>query len=149
MLHLWQNNKLYQTICHLITNKSITSYPYSYSYCKRPQRESIKKFCEFNIKICDSNIIVTCNSYKNVRLYLLQNVIFLKYANFFFFVLTNEMQKSFQKFDFFLIYLKNWGGNRYDSLLSWNYLIETLSVQSKLFQEKTYKNTFYILHDNE
>ena len=72
-----------QTICHLITNKSITSYPFSYSYCKRPQRESIKRFCEINIEICDSNIIVTCNSYKNVRLYLLQNVIFLKYANFF------------------------------------------------------------------
>ena len=97
-----KTTKYHQTICHLITNKSITSYYFGYSYCKRPQRESIKKFCEFNIKICDSNIIVTCNSYKNVWLYLLQNVIFLKYANFFFFVLTNQMQKSFQKFDFFL-----------------------------------------------
>ena len=91
-----------QTICHLITNKSITSYPFSYSYCKRPQRESIKKFCEINIKICDSNIIVTCNSYKNVRLYLLQNVIFLKYANLFFFVLIIKNAEILSKIRFFL-----------------------------------------------
>ena len=63
--------------------------------------------CDFDINICGFNTIVTCNSYKNVWLYLLQNVIFLKYANFFFFVLTNQMQKSLQKFDFFLSYLKN------------------------------------------
>ena len=84
-----KTTKKYQTICHVITNKSSTSYPFSYSYCKRPQRESINIFCEFNIKICDSNMfsldicdfdinicgfntIVTCNSYKNNRLYLLQ-----------------------------------------------------------------------------
>ena len=28
--------------------------------------------CDFNISICGFNTIVTCNSYKNERLYLLQ-----------------------------------------------------------------------------
>ena len=100
--YIYDKTTYYQTICHLITNKSITSYPFSYSYCKRPQRESIKKFCEFNIIICDSNIIVTCNSYKNVWLYLLQNVIFLKYANFFFLRSNKKKCRNPFKNSFFL-----------------------------------------------
>ena len=100
--YIYDKTTNYQTICHLITNKSSTSYYFGYSYCKHPQRESIKRICEFNIKICDSNIIVTCNSYKNVWLYLLQNVIFLKYANLFFFVLIIKNAEILSKIRFFL-----------------------------------------------
>ena len=102
-----RTTKKYQTICHVITNKSCTSYTFSYSYCKRLQRESINIFCEFNLKICDSNIIVTCNCYKNVWLYLLQYVIFLKYANFFFLRSNKKNAEILSKIRFFFLILRS------------------------------------------
>ena len=62
---------------------------------------------QIHLKICDSNIIVTCNCYKNVWLYLLQNVIFLKYANFFFLRSNKKNAEILSKIRFFFLILRS------------------------------------------
>ena len=63
--------------------------------------------CDFDINICGFNTIVTCNSYKNVWLYLLQNVIFLKYANFFFLRSNKKNAEILSKIRFFFLILRS------------------------------------------